>query len=239
MSTRQTLNLGPERFRVGPWHADAAVAHLALPPDLPRPTVAGLHRVLERLGGQGYSSVITAALHPDEAQSFLQAGFSEYDRLRVLSHDLRDLDPPRPRLAAAVRLSRAGRSHRSEALEVDRAAFPLFWQLDDAALDDAITATPRHRFRIASRGGRILGYAVTGRAGRQGFLQRLATDPAHQGSGIASELVVDALRWAARRRASRVLVNTQTDNDRALALYRRLGFRTTPTDLVVLTRSTA
>ena len=78
---------------------------------------------------------------------------------------------------------------------------------------------------------------MTGRAGSQGFLQRLATDPDHAGSGIGSELVLDALRWAARRRAQRVLVNTQEGNERALELYRRLGFEPTPTDLVVLTRS--
>jgi len=48
--------------------------------------------------------------------------------------------------------------------------------------------------------------------------------------------VLDALRWAARRRVGRVLVNTQTTNERALDLYRRLGFVRTPTDLVVLTR---
>ncbi len=53
---------------------------------------------------------------------------------------------------------------------------------------------------------------------------------------MGSALVVDALQWSARRRARRVLVNTQRENTRALDLYRRLGFEPTPTDLVVLRR---
>ena len=74
------------------------------------------------------------------------------------------------------------------------------------------------------------------RLARAAWDQRLATDPDVAGTGIGSELVMDALRWCLRRRVRRVLVNTQEGNDRALALYRRLGFEPTPTDLVVLTR---
>jgi GNAT superfamily N-acetyltransferase len=236
MSTRQTLTLGHERFRVGPWHADAATAYLALTPDVTRPSVAGLQRCLDRLGRDGYSSIITAALHPDEARPFLQAGFVEYDRLRVLSHDLTDLDPSRRPVEDRVQLRRARRGDRRAALAVDARAFPPFWRLDSAGLDEAISATPRSRFRVAELDGRTIGYAVTGRALSQGFLQRLATDPAHVGHGVGSALVVDALRWARRRHVLRVLVNTQSDNERALALYRQLGFRMTATDLVVLTR---
>jgi GNAT superfamily N-acetyltransferase len=109
--------------------------------------------------------------------------------------------------------------------------------LDSDGLDEAIEATPSSRFRVATRDGRLVGYAVTGRAGSQGFLQRLATDPDHAGTGIGTALVLDALRWATRRRVRRVLVNTQNGNRRALDLYRRIGFEPTPTDLVVLTRS--
>ena len=82
----------------------------------------------------------------------------------------------------------------------------------------------------------MVGYAITGRGAGQGFLQRLATDPDLYGRGVGSALVVDALQWSARRRARRVLVNTQRENTRALDLYRRLGFEPTPTDLVVLRR---
>ena len=107
---------------------------------------------------------------------------------------------------------------------------------DRVGLDEAIGATPRSRFRIAELDGDVIGYAVTGRAGDQGFLQRLATEPTRSGQGVGSSLVLDALRWAARRRVRRMLVNTQYDNQRALDLYRHLGFELTPTDLVVLAR---
>jgi len=155
----------------------------------------------------------------------------------VLSHDLVDLDPPHRSPDPRVRLRRARRGDRRDALRVDQAAFPPFWRLDDQGLDEAIDATPRTRFRVAELDGRTIGYAVTGRALTQGFLQRLATDPDHAGHGVGSALVLDALAWARRRHVRRVLVNTQDDNVRALALYRQLGFQMTATDLVVLTRS--
>lgn len=239
MRTRQTLNLGTERFRVRPWHADPAVAYVTLGADGDRISAAGLRECLERVRAEGYDAVITAALHPDEAQPFLRGGFVEFDRLVVLAHPLTDLAPPRPAPPAQLALRRGRATDRARALVTDHAAFAAEWRLDAEGLRDALHATPRRRFRIAEIGADTVGYAVTGRAQRQGFLQRLAVDPAHSGSGIGSELVVDALCWAARRGATRLLVNTQRGNERALAMYRRLAFAETATDLVVLTRPLA
>lgn len=236
MDIRQTLTVGGDRFRVGPWHADPRVASVAPSPDQPRPTVSGVLRCVDRLAEEGYSTAITSALHPREARAFLDAGFSEYDRLLVLDHDLADVDPPRP-VADSVVIRRARRSDRPVALAVDARAFPPFWRLDAAMLREAEAATPVTRFRVALRGDDVVAYAITGRGGRQSFLQRLATDPESSGRGFGSALVVDALRWARRHRSHRLLVNTQLGNLRALELYRRLGFSPTATDLVVLTRS--
>ena len=235
-TARSTLTVGRDRYRVGPWHADPRIAYLALAPDTVRIRDESLHVCVERLAAAGYSSVITSALHPDETGPFVRLGFEEFDRLRVLALDLTVATPDRPDPPVGTRLRRARRRDRPAALEVDHRAFPTFWRLDAASMHDAETATPSVRFRVAESGGRVTAYAITGRSGSQAFLQRLATDPAHAGSGLATALCRDALRWAGRHRCHRLLVNTQVDNDRALRLYRHLGFRMTPSDLVVLVR---
>jgi ribosomal protein S18 acetylase RimI-like enzyme len=122
-------------------------------------------------------------------------------------------------------------------LAVDGAAFAPFWRLDRAGLAEALQAVPTTRFRVTpGRGGPVAGYAISGRAGRQGYLQRLAVDPAHQREGAGAALVADALHWMNRRGVARAIVNTQLGNDAALALYGHLGFRLQPSGLAVLRR---
>ena len=50
-------------------------------------------------------------------------------------------------------------------------------------------------------------------------------------------MVADALRWLRRHRTDRALVNTQLDNQPALALYRGCGFHELPTGLCVMSRT--
>src|SRR5206468_1358207 len=124
----------------------------------------------------------------------------------------------------------------------DARAFDHFWRFDRAGLADARRATPSSRYRVAEgglHGGRsgVVGYAITGRAGDVGYLQRLAVDPDHHHRGIGSALVSDSLWWARRRGASVVLVNTQETNVAAQALYRHLGFDYEEHGLAVLERS--
>ena len=122
-------------------------------------------------------------------------------------------------------MRRARRSDRAAALAVDARSFDPFWRLDPAGLDEAVDATPSSRFRVIDGPDGVVGYAVSGRAGARGFLQRLAVDPAVRGRGYGSALVVDGLRWMKRRGAARAMVNTQERNNDALRLYERLGFR--------------
>ena len=195
------------------------MAYLSPLPDAPLPSALFVRRCLDQLAAKGVQRVITSALSPAEQAGFLGAGFEIHERLHLLEHDLRHL----PRAdTSAVR--RATTEDRPAVLAVDARAFPSFWRIDDASLDEALAATPNSRFRVACRSGAVVGYAVTGRAGRRGFLQRLAVDPLHQRHGLGRALAVDALRWLRRWRVEQAVVNTQMGNDAALTLYESLGF---------------
>jgi ribosomal-protein-alanine N-acetyltransferase len=178
--------------------------------------------------------VVTGALSVPEQANFRAAGFQVSEHLHLLSHDLGSLPP----MLGAGELQRGGRHHRAKVLDLDRVAFDPFWRLDEAGLDEAMAATPHTRFRvIASREGTaVIGYAITGRSGRRGYLQRLAVHPEKQRQGLGTLLVSDALRWLRRWRVERAMVNTQLANDRALGLYEQMGFHREPSGLSVLVR---
>ena len=234
----EVINVGAEQYRLGAWRGHPTVGYLVplTPPE--RLSRVGLERSLDQLSARGYTEVLTAALTAREQLVFAQWGFTLYERLHLLQHDLRDL-PPRPTTTA--RVAAAHRWNRPAVLEVDGRAFDPMWRLDPASLTEAISATPASRFRAAReahgsrrRRGRIVGYAVSGHAGDQGYLQRLAVDPDAQRSGIGAALVSDCLRWMRRAGVDRVSVNTQEANTRAFALYERLGFVPVEPGLAVL-----
>lgn len=218
---------------MGPWRGDARVAYLAPVAETPPPTADMVRWCCTLLARRGYDEVVTGALAAPEREGFVTAGFEVREELHLLSHDLDDLPPPVPRSAVALR--RGWRPDRRRALEVDALAFSPFWRLDVPGMAEALAATPLSRFRVAGRAP-LTGYAVSGVAGRQGYLQRLAVDPAAWGRGQGRALVLDGLHWMRRRGARRAVVNTQVGNGRALDLYERLGFDLQPAGLAVLAR---
>lgn len=178
----------------------------------------------------GASTVRTSALFPSSSPAFVAAGFVTIDRLALLARELHP-DPPR----------RSGRTRRMRsrdvplAAEIDRAAFGERWANDAEALDEIGPATPHHRARVVGRPA--VGFAISGRAGRTGYVQRLAVRPDHQRAGIGRTLLDDALGWMVRHAVHTALVNTGVGNEPALALYRSAGFRRRPDELVVMERS--
>jgi ribosomal protein S18 acetylase RimI-like enzyme len=227
----EEVRRGAERLRVGIWRGDDSIAYIS-PITERAPSAAMVRHVCEVLARRGFREVLTAALAEAERAGFVAEGFERRDSLHLLAHDLADIPDAPP-----ASLRRGRRRDRPAALAADHAAFPPFWRLDDGGLREALTATPSARFRVATARHAVTGYCVTGRAGRRGYLQRLAVRPESQGRGIGRALVADSLHWLARHNVRDAVVNTQVENERALQLYLGMGFRLQPSGLEVLGRT--
>jgi ribosomal protein S18 acetylase RimI-like enzyme len=218
-------------LRVVPWQGDRFTALVGPRRDGRLPRGHDVHHCLDTLRARGVCRAVTPAMSPLDSRPFLDAGFVLHERLHLLARSLTS-PPPEP----ARPTHRGFPWHRQPVLDIDQRAFEPFWRFDELTLREARRATPSSRFRVSrdDRSSRVVGYAVTGRAGDRGYLQRLAVDPTTKGHGHGTDLVNDALTWLHRRRAQTVLVNTQERNTRALALYERLGFERLADGLVVL-----
>ncbi len=217
--------------RIGPFRSNGDVARLTMGVDAP-PSASVIERCLGEAQSRSYKAVVTNALSAADSAPFVDAGFSVRERLHLLAHDLVELPP-------AVGSTRRARRHDHESvLDIDATAFDGDWRLDHGGLVEALRATPVTRFRVTPEAASpISGYAVTGRSGRTGYLQRIAVRARARRRGYGRALVADALRWLSRRSVDRALVNTQLENDAALALYESCGFRRLPVGLCVLGRT--
>jgi len=104
----------------------------------------------------------------------------------------------------------------------------------------------RH-YLVSIGDGRLQGYAGLCAYSDEAFVQTLGVAPHAQGKGLGAQLLQALLDEAARRRTTPVLLEVRADNDRALRLYERFGFRRTGvrrgyyqpsgTDALVMTRA--
>jgi ribosomal protein S18 acetylase RimI-like enzyme len=162
-----------------------------------------------------------------------EANFVPHAELLLLRLDLDRIPPPSHLVVAG------STSDLREALRIDAAAFDEFWRFDKSAMLEAINSTRNSAIHVVrNASGGLAGFAITGVGVALSYLQRVAVDPANQGRGIGRSLVRTSARWAQRKGARALMLNTQADNEPALQLYATEGFRTLDEPLAVL-RDTA
>lgn len=247
------LRSGDGRARVRPWWNDSTVAQLTFIDHGVVPTSPILRVWLSELRARGFSSVRTGAVTDAGADVLRRQGFTTLQALHLLDLSLIGWRPPRVPDGIPLRSRRLRVREFETAAGVDLDAFTAQWAIDRDGIEETCAATPAHRARTIPRRlplgapndpddttpplqEPLAGYAVTGRADHHGYLQRLAVHPSCQGQGVGLSLTLDSLVWMQRRRLTRAVVNTHSDNDVALALYQRVGFRVLPQGLSVLVR---
>ncbi len=234
-----------------PWWNDPTVAQLTFLDHGIVPSSTIIRVWLAEIKARGFVSVRTGAVTDAGTDSLHRQGFVTLQTLSLLDLSLIGWRPPILRDGLPVHSRRLWVRDRPAAAAVDLAAFTATWAIDTDGIDETCAATPSHRARAieasaadphGSHGSHgvspahLAGYAVTGRADHHGYLQRLAVHPDYQGLGVGLSLTLDSLIWMQRRRLTRAVVNTHTDNEVALGVYQRVGFKILPQGLSVLVR---
>lgn len=216
------ITAGWAKAVVRPWNDDIDAASLRLE--------RGSARFLDscaRVVADWSPEVLSPATLPSTSALWKEAGFIETDRLLLMEHDLRPVDPP------TVAVVSGGIEPIEELHSIDTEAFTARWRLGRLGLSESLSATTRSVVFRVVQSGACTGFAIAGVALGAGYLQRLAVSPAQRGNGFGSDLVRASLRWARGHGAHSMLVNTQADNLAAASLYRRLGFNDVPGGLLL------
>lgn len=100
----------------------------------------------------------------------------------------------------------------------------------DAWSDNLVRAgvageVPTVHYLVARTGTAVVGYAATSTVAEIAELQRIAVDPGHRRTGVATALLAAVADAARRAGAERLLLEVREDNGGALAFYVARGFR--------------
>ena len=149
-------------------------------------------------------------------------GFRTNAWIITLERSTKPLPPPPPAPTSLWPVT-ANDLHAVEM--VDLLTFDELWHGAIGDLADALAGD--NSFVLADLEGRIVGYEWCELYGSQAHLSRLAVHPEYQGRGIGAQLLYRAVADALAQGASQISLNTQENNERSLALYRRFGFAVT------------
>lgn len=178
----------------------------------------------------GATGVISPPLPISARRAWEQAGFRSYVDLALMRKSLREPGPAPDHLVIET-----PDCDLESLLEIDAAAFSPFWRFNRDGLEEAIQATSRSTTLAIQGGeGHPIAYAVVGFGSAISYLQRVAVNPKWQGHGMGRSLVRVAARKARAVGAKVLLLNTQSDNNPAIALYEDEGFALLPEPLTLL-----
>lgn len=225
----------PIRFRRG-WARAEARRWNDLVPDAALRLVRGgssfLELCSERLNELDAPYIFSPPLPSTSRRPWEAAGFVEFVPLAFMRRDLAERIPSPDHLVISPP------DHSVvDLLRIDHAAFDRFWRFDRFGMAEAIAATAKTKsLLIRGPDGAPVAFAIVGFGHAMSYLQRLAVHPDWQGQQMGRSLIRAAARTAQSAGSRAMMLNTQTDNDPAIALYASEGFVTLPEPLAVLRR---
>lgn len=208
-----------------PWNDSSPGASLRLE----RGSSEFLVECADHLIDAGAQWVGSPPIDSSSASVWESAGFQKFLTLDLYGRDLQ-----RPFEAPTRDVALGAAADLPAAIEIDRLAFDLTWQLGSLGIAEARAATPRSAFLVTHEDDIVRGFAIVGLGGTIGYLQRLAVHPSSAGSGHGRSLLRASLEWCHRRGATQQLLNTRPGNEAAGGLYHSEGYSVNQGALSVL-----
>jgi len=178
-----------------------------------------LPKALQELGEMKISCLAGLALHPWFETLLMDSGFVNRQNIIVLEWQG---EFPKISLHDDIQIRSMQPEDLPSVKKIDRLAFPPLWQNSLVGLSRAHNQTGISTTALIN--GEIVGYQISTSMTIYGHLARLAVHPDCQQKGIASTLLFDLLTQFGKRGISQITVNTQSDNNPSLALYKKFDF---------------
>ncbi len=173
-------------------------------------------REITRAGG---ATVAAIATQPWFQNVLMASGFGNRQNIVMLEWQYQ---PWASHEAEGVHIRKMEESDLPEVDRVDAAAFPPLWQnpLETLrrGLAQSLSAT------VAENEHGIVGYQISTGGRMRAHLARLAVHPSLQGRGVARALLSDLFTRLYQFGILKLSVNTQSDNETSLSLYKKMGF---------------
>ena len=168
------------------------------------------------------ATVAAIAQHPWFREVLKMAGFENHQDIVMLEWAYQ---PQASREADGVRIRQMTEEDLPNVVSVDNASFDPLWHNSfetlRRALSQSLFAT------VAENEDGVIGYQVTTGLNTRAHLARLAVHPSVQKRGTASVILSHLFMQLQKSGYSKLSVNTQSDNQTSLNLYKKMGFTLT------------
>jgi len=168
---------------------------------------------------QGGATVAAIAQHSWFGRLLEMSGFENRQDIVMLEWQYQ---PWASREAQGIRIRKMEEADLPRVTEVDRESFGLLWHNSLETLRRAFSQSLLATVAVDEKG--IVGYQLTTGTGARAHLARLAVDPELQGRGVGTALLGNLFGQLVRSGYLKLSVNTQSDNQTSLGLYKRMGF---------------
>jgi len=167
----------------------------------------------------GGASVAVIAMQPWFQGLLAASGFEKRQSIVMLEWQYQ---PWAGSVADGFRIRKMMETDLPAIQRVDTAAFDPLWQNSletlQRAFKQSLIAT------VMETGDQIIGYQLSTGSGQRAHLARLAVHPDVQGRGAGRMLLDDLFTTLVNNSIYKLSVNTQSNNQVSLNLYRRMGF---------------